>query len=106
MYHGVSGGQPIVATQFSAAINNPVSFQVDSQHNIDWNFIVAINTSNPLLPTFSLTYTHDCYPDYEVYEHGRSLYTFAAVGHNPITNIAPCLYGFGQISGIKSGSLF
>jgi len=105
MHVAVSGTAPLVTANFYGSASDPVSSVSPHAPPTSWNITATVNTSNPLLPTYTLVYTHKCYPDFEVYEGGRPLYQFQASGNDPAT-LAYCLAGLGQISGIKAGSLF
>jgi hypothetical protein len=105
MHVAVSGSAPSISANFYAGISNPVS-PPGVTPDINWNITIAINTTNPITPSYTVNYTHDCYPAYEVFHGAQPLYGYKPPGHNPLTNLAPCLYGFGQIVGSTAGTIF
>lgn len=75
--------------------------------NINWDVTVQVSKANPMVPTYSILFTHDCFPAFEVYVGSQRIHEWTPTGYNPITDIAYCLSGFGAISGgPRSGQIF
>jgi len=73
---------------------NPLVFGAPS---ISYNLNITVDDSNPSAPTFTLDGSHDCFPGYEVFLNGSSVYGLLPTSSNEII-IAGCLAGIGSIS--------
>lgn len=63
-----------VEAYFRAAANNPLITSPD----IDWEFTIIIDSTDPMNPTYSLQGTHDGFPGYDIYIDSQFIF-----GHNP-----------------------
>jgi hypothetical protein len=54
---------------------------ISNAPSLDWDFTIIIDRSNPSNPTYSLTGTHDGFPDYEVYINNTLIFGFDAVAN-------------------------
>jgi glucodextranase-like protein len=67
--------------------------------HIDWTLEITIDTSNPDVPRYTITGTHDGFPDHEIYINGRQVYFFHG------TDISALWGGTGDVHVNKSGTL-
>jgi hypothetical protein len=104
MHISTSGGPGQVSTNFYGSSSNPVTLASYATPSIDWNVTLSISGNNGF-PIYTVQYTHDCFPAYELYAGNQRIYDYKPSSYNPMS-FAACLAGFGQINGIKRGSLY
>jgi hypothetical protein len=93
-----------MSARFYGGAADPVSAFPAPQTN--WDVTVSIATINPVFPSYTVQYSHNCYPAFEVYIGSQQIYGFMPSGNNPFLDIIPCLLGIGQITGQSIGTVF
>ena len=105
LHADVSGnaGARLASAHFYGGAANPLVFGAPE---ISWDISVSIsNPTPPLLPSYTISYTHDCFPAFEVYIGSQGIHQSSPAGYDPVSDISYCLLGFGQISGLVSGTV-
>lgn len=101
----VSGnaGTRLASAHFYGEAANPL---VSGSPPISWDISVSIsNQTPPSLPSYTISYTHDCFPAFEVYIGSQMIYGRYPLGYDPYSVIGYCLGGGGQISGLATGTI-
>jgi hypothetical protein len=104
--YSVSGGSgSVTANIWVSSTNMATKRGPDLTPSINWNVTYTIDAaSNPAIPTWTLEYTHDCFPAYEMYIGAQLLYRFTPTD-NSARYIAFCLAGVNQVQDTKIGTV-
>lgn len=105
MHVSTSGTPGTVSVNFYGGAGNPVSFAGQYAPDINWNVAVSISANGVQYPRYSLTYTHDCFPAYELYVGHQRLYGYMPSNYHPEI-FSFCLLGVAQVSGSAVGVIF
>ena len=104
MHVSVSGGGSTVHANFYGSATDLATAAQSWAPSLDWNVTYTISTANPVIPAYTIEYTHDCYPAHEAYIGTQLVY-----GYKPSSNgafaVGTCLAGLGQISGATIGTV-
>ncbi|HLJ17920.1 MAG TPA: hypothetical protein VKV15_25715, partial [Bryobacteraceae bacterium] len=72
--------------------------------SIDWNITVTVSTANPVFPVYTVEYTHDCFPAFEVYIGTQLIHGTLPTAYD-VTTITACLEGAFPVVGSAVGPI-